>query len=138
MKRILLVTTAHSGERELAERLSGEIPDGATVRVVAPAARLSWLEWLTNDEDRARVDAGEAAEAAVGAASGGATVDAGGVQPDSEAPQAIRDALREFQPDEILLVKEPGDDATWVEELTERAALKDSQVPVRVVEVRAS
>ena len=128
-ERVLVVTTVPADRAELRQA----IPDVDEIRVVAPAADVSFLEWLTNDEDDARREAEEAAERVAEAADGARVEISTGH--DTDAAQAIRDALRDYPADEIVVVTRPGDDATWLEDETVRAALDAHGIPVRQVEL---
>jgi hypothetical protein len=128
-RKALVVTTVPADERQLRAALA----DADEIRVVAPAADVSFLEWLTNDEDDARREADEAARRVARAAEGEASIDR--TSHDTDAAQAIEDSLREFAADEIVVVTRPGEDATWLEDETIRAALDAHGVPVRQVEL---
>jgi hypothetical protein len=130
-RKALVVTTVPADERQL----RGAIADADEIRVVAPAADVSFLEWLTNDEDDARREADEAARRVARAAEGDATVEVDQTSQDTDAAQAIEDALRDFAADEIVVVTRPGEDATWLEDETVRAALDAHGIPVRQVEL---
>ena len=104
-KRILVVTTAPVPGESLRDRVRAEAgAEDAEVKVVAPVADLSPLDWLANDEDEARGVAAERAKEAK-------TVlepDADSVEAevgDTDPVQAIEDALREFPADELMLVR---------------------------------
>jgi hypothetical protein len=128
-KRILVVTTAPLE----GEGLRDHVRD-ADVRVVAPAADLSRLDWLANDEDDAR---GEAADRAERLGSEAAP-DAESVEAevgDTDPVQAIEDALREFPADELLLVTRRDEDAGWLEEGTAEEALARFDLPIERVVV---
>lgn len=126
-KRALVVITVPADESTLREAL----PDADEIRVVAPAADVSFLQWLTNDEDDARRRADEAAQRAASAAGGDTKVEIDRTSESTDAAQAIRDALRDFQADEIVVVTRPGDDSTWLEDETVQAALDAHGIPVR-------
>ncbi len=126
-KRALVVTTVPADEASLREA----IPDADEIRVVAPAAGVSFLQWLTNDEDDARREADEAAERVASAAGGDAKVEIDRTSESTDAAQAIRDALRDFRADEIVVLTRPGDDSTWLEDEALRAALEAPGIPVR-------
>lgn len=130
-KKVLVVATVAADESQLREALA----DADEIRVVAPAADVSFLEWLTNDEDEARREAEEAAARVVSAAEGEASVMVDRTSQDTDAAQAIRDALRDFPADEIVVVTRPGDDTTWLEDETVRAALDAHGIPVRHLEL---
>ena len=133
-KRILVVTTADGDDDRLRERLRAEIPDDADVRIVAPATKVSPLDWLTNAEDDARGEAAEAAERAADAASH-ASVEVDRTSQNTDAAENVRDALRQFAPDEIVIVTNRGDEQSWLEEETVSEALDTPGVPVRRVEL---
>ena len=126
-KRALVVATVSADESSLREA----IPDADEIRVVAPAADVSFLQWLTNDEDDARREAHEAAERVASAAGGDTKVEIDRTSESTDAAQAIRDALRDFAADEIVVVTRPGDDSTWLEDETVKAALDAHGIPVR-------
>ena len=128
-KHILVVTTAPLQGEGLRERVRD-----ADVRVVAPAAKLSRLDWLANDEDEARDEAADRAEhvgreAAPEAESVEAEVG------DTDPVQAIEDALRTFPADELLLVTRRDEDAGWLEEGTAEEALARFNLPIERVVV---
>lgn len=124
-----MVATETPDER-VRERLREEIPEGAEVRIVAPATEVSALGWLTNDEDDARAEAARAAEGTAEALEGEARVEVDRTSQNTDAAENVRDALREFQPDEIVVLTSPGGDG-WLEEEAVREALDASGVPVR-------
>lgn len=109
---------------------------GADVHVVAPASKLSPVDWLTNDEGGARRQAEVNAERTAGAAPDAARVETevGDVDP----LQAAEDALRMFPANELVVVVAPEDEASWLE----RASLEDGferfGLPVRYVVTRGA
>ena len=124
-RRVLIVSTIELSET-IVSRLVG---DDAETIVVVPAVRQSRLQWLTNDEDRARETAGRAAER-LAEATPGETIEARAG--DSDPILAIEDALREFEADAILVVTRPDDQAGWLESNANTAgAAEVSGVPVR-------
>lgn len=129
-KRILVVTTASVRREDLRDRVRAHAgSEDADVRVVAPAAEISRLDWLTNDEQEARADAGErAVEAGLAVAPEARSVDA--EVGDTDPVQAIEDALRTFPADELLLVTRREDEAGWLEEGTAGEALARFSLPV--------
>lgn len=131
-KKILVVTTVAADESELRD----EIAEADEIRVVAPAAKLSWLGWLTNAEDDARSDAEQAAEDVADAAGGGARVEIDPTSQNTDAAENVADALRNFPADEIVVLTRPGEDATWLEDEAARKALEAHGIPVRHVELR--
>jgi ABC-type sugar transport system substrate-binding protein len=130
-KKVLVVATVVPEETQLRDAVS----DADEIRVVAPATDVSWLDWLTNAEDDARREAREAAERTASAVEGEASVEIDRTSQDTEAAQAIRDALRNFPADEIVVLTRPGEDTTWLEDEAVRAALDAHGIPVRHVEL---
>jgi GTP-dependent phosphoenolpyruvate carboxykinase len=130
-KKVLVVTTTVAEPDEL----RGELADAGEVRVVAPAAKVSRLAWLTGAEDDARAEADRAAQAAAEAALGQAEVEVDPTSQNTDAAQDVDDALRTFYPDEILVVTRPDEESTWLEDETLRKAVEDSGVPVRRIEL---
>jgi hypothetical protein len=126
-RRVLVVTTADDPEEAVDSLVREHAGEDAELRVVAPASKISWLDWLTNDEDAARRDAAERAEVASDAAPA-AQVEAevGDVDP----LQAIEDALREFPADEVLVVTAPERKAEWLEKGLGELAQRRFSVPV--------
>lgn len=129
-KRLLVVTTVPLEDevlrRRVREHAAGEPVE---VRVVAPAADVSPLQWLASDEDDARAEAAEVAErsaAAVAPEADETEAEVGDVDP----VQAIEDALREFPADEVIVVTREGDDAPWLEKDAGAAATERFDVPV--------
>jgi hypothetical protein len=118
-RRVLVVTTANDPEEAVDSIVRGHAGDDAEVRVVAPASKISWLDWLTNDEDAARLDAAARAEAASQAAPAEQVeAEVGDVDP----LRAIEDALRTFPANEVLVLTPPDQQAEWLEKgLAERA-----------------
>jgi hypothetical protein len=135
-RNVLVVTTVVPDEAKLARTLRDLLGGNETiVRVVAPAAKLSWLEWLTNDEDRARSEAREAAERTAEAIDEEAQVRIDRASQDTDAAQAVEDAVRDFPADEIVVLTRPDEDASWLEQDALREAFDRFGVPVRHVEL---
>ena len=128
-KKLLVVATAPVEDGALREAVRSHSGDEAEIRIVAPASDVSPLQWLANDEDRARE---EAAQVAGGLAR---TVEPEAVRTeaevgDSDPVQAIEDALRTFPADEVLVVTHDDDDANWLEQDSAAAARERFGVPV--------
>jgi hypothetical protein len=129
-KRILVVTTAAGRAESLRDRVRTHAgSEDAEVRVVAPAAEISRLDWLTNDEQEARAEAAErAVDAGLAVAPDAASVEA--EVGDTDPVQAIEDALREFPAEELVLVTHPDEDASWLEEGAAEEALARFDLPI--------
>jgi hypothetical protein len=135
-RNVLVVTTVAPDEAKLARTLRDLLGGEETiVRVVAPATKLSWLQWLTNAEDEARSEAREAAERTAEALDGDAQVRIDRASQDSDAAQAVEDAVRDFPADEIVVLTRPDEDASWLEQDALREAFDRFGVPVRHVEL---
>jgi hypothetical protein len=134
-RRILVVTTAAKPRADVESVVRAHAGEDAEVHVIAPASKISRLDWLTNEEDDARADAAERADAASEEVPPGdeAAAHVGDVDP----LQAIEDALRMFPADEIVVLTAPDEKATWLEdELDEDARRKHFSVPVTVLTTR--
>ena len=134
VSRVLVLAAVpvdEAGLRNAAPDLwEGEPP---TVKVVAPAADLSFAEWLATDEDAAREEAAQTARRTAG------EVPAGEVEAevgDPDLVQAARDALAGFPADEVIVVVPPDEEASW-RERTGTEGLAGLGLPVRTVVVHA-
>ena len=128
-RRLLVVTTVPVEGGVLRDRVREHAGADAEVRIVAPASDLSPLQWLATDEDAARDEAAqiaEAAEQAIEPKAGTVQAEVG----DADPVQAIEDALREFPADEVLVVTRPGDEAGWLEQDAAEEASERFGVPV--------
>jgi hypothetical protein len=128
-KRLLVVATVPVEEALLRNRVEEHAGPGADVRIVAPAANLSPLQWLATDEDAARAEAAEIAHSAEHAVEG----PAGRVEAevgDPDPVQAIEDALRQFPAEEVIVVTRPGEEASWLEKDSAEEASERFGVPV--------
>jgi hypothetical protein len=132
-KRLLVVTTTVADEAELRD----ELAEADEVRVVAPAAKVSRLAWLTGAEDDARAEADHAAQSVAEAALGKASVEVDPTSQNTDAAQDVDDALRTFHPDEVVVVTRSGEESTWLEDEALRKAVEESGVPVRHLELQS-
>ena len=109
MARIVVVSSTEIDPAVLRSHVDPE----DELHIVVPVVEQSRLEWLTNDEDRARQRAAEIGEEIAGSApTEGSSVDV-----KSDVPsQAVLDAIAEHNPDRILLVLRTGEDASWLED----------------------
>jgi GTP-dependent phosphoenolpyruvate carboxykinase len=130
-QKVLVVTTTVADEDELRDALA----KADEVRVVAPAAKVSRLAWLTGAEDTARAEADRAAQSAAEAAIGQASVEVDPTSQNTDAAQDVDDALRTFHPDEVVVVTRKGEESTWLEDEALRKAVEESGVPVRHIEL---
>jgi hypothetical protein len=128
-RRLLVVTTVPLEEPVVRERVREKVGGGeAEVHIVAPAAKMSPLQWLASDEDAAREKAEEAARETAEALGPGAHVET--EVGDPNPVQAIEDALRTFPADELVVVTRRGDEATWLEKDAGAEALDRFGLPV--------
>jgi hypothetical protein len=108
MARVVVIASAEIDEPVL----DGLVDAGDELHVVVPAVEQSKLEWLTNDEGRARAAAegvGEQIGRDAPAEPASLTV-----KPDTPL-QAVVDAVAEFRPDRIVVAVRT-DDSSWLEE----------------------
>ena len=126
-RRVLVVSSVELAESVVRQLVGNE----AETVVVVPAVRQSRLQWLANDDDRARATAERAAQR-LAERTPGETIESRAGDPDPRL--AIEDALREFGADEILVVTRPEDSAGWLEQraLDERLGTTGG-IPVRQV-----
>ena len=61
-RRLLVVATASVPAADLRTSVRAHAGDDAEMLVVVPASDISRLDWLTNAEDDARIEAGERAD----------------------------------------------------------------------------
>ncbi len=100
----------------------------AEIKIVAPAADVSPLQWLASDEDDARGEAEQVAAESADAVSAEGRVET--EVGDTDPVQAIEDALRTFQADEVVVITREGDEASWLEQDAGAAARERFGVPV--------
>ena len=131
-RRLLVVISTDVADEVLRDLVRRRGGDDAEMLVVAPAAEISRLDWLTNAEDDARA---EASSLAATAAEAVPTRDVEAQVGDSDPLTAIEDALRRFPADEILVVTRPDDQASWLEEHTGEAARTRFDLPITHVTV---
>lgn len=133
-RRLLVVATVPGAGDAVRSRVLEHAGDGeAEIHVVAPAADVSPLQWLANDEDSARAEADETASGVAGAVGDDARVET--EVGDSDPVKAIEDALRAFPADEVIVVVPAGEKANWLEEDAGRDAADRFNVPVTTIEL---
>lgn len=107
----------------------------AEVLVVAPVLTESRLaHWLSSDSDHAREAAQERLATSV-AALGSAGLDARGQLGDGDPLQALDDAYRVFQPDEVIVSTHPPTRSNWLERRVVQRARERYDVPITHVVV---
>ncbi len=128
MARIVVITTVELPEHAL----DGHVDSGDELIVVAPAVEQSRLQWLTNDEDDARARADALAASTADSAPAGEVA----IEVTPEVPsQAVLDAIREHDPDRVVVALRTGDDATWMED-GELRPLPDTVGGVPITRIR--
>lgn len=109
MARIVVVASSEIDRDALESVLE---PDDE-LHVVVAAVEQSWLQWLANDEGDARRQAEQVGKT-IGA---DAPAEPSSIEVKPDAPsQLVLDAVREFQPDRVVVAMREGEDATWLEE----------------------
>lgn len=112
-RKVLVITTAASPRSDVEQVVRGHAGEDAEVQIVAPASKISWLDRLTNDEDSARANAADRANAASEELPG----DQGEPKVGDVDPYlAIEDALRTFAADEIVIFHAQGEDESRIEQ----------------------
>src|SRR5215470_10239946 len=107
MTRVVVVATSPIARDELAEHLE----PGDELSVVAPVVEQSRLDWLANDEGKAREGAQRIGESVAARA----PVDARDVEVTPDSPsQAVLDAVAQHDPDRVVVVLRSGERATWL------------------------
>ncbi len=112
--RILVVANETVGGPELLEQIRENAGDRhAMVLVVSPALNSALRTW-TSDEDDARAAAQRRLDTSL-ASMRAAGLDARGEVGDADPVQAIEDAMRTFQPDELVISTHPEGRSQWLE-----------------------
>jgi GABA permease len=119
--RILVVANETVGGPELLAAITGRAGGRRTrVLVVCPALNSPIRHWA-NDEDQARDEAQQRLERSV-ASMRAAGLEVEGEVGDGDPIQAIEDAVRTFQPDELIISTHPPGRSHWLERgVVERA-----------------
>jgi hypothetical protein len=126
-RRVLVVTTAESPREQVESVVRAHAGEDADVHVVAPASKVSFLDFFTGAIDDARVDAARRAEAAADEAPGEHVHPHVG---DADPLLAIEDALRQYGADEVVVITPPGDEETWIESGLGQRAQERFALPV--------
>jgi hypothetical protein len=125
--RVLLVATAGVSPNAAGRLIGERFGEDADVRIVAPVSNLSRLAWLANDEDRQRLQA-EYRAADLARAIPGEPVEVG--VGDTDPVQAIDDALKTFDADQIVVVTGGDEDVSWLEDGAAESARERFDVPI--------
>ncbi len=129
-RRILVIANETCAAPAVVDEVRYRGGDGADVMVVAPALARSRLEhWLTADLEARQAAAAERLEVSVDALRE-AGLDAGGGLGDADPLQALDDALRVFEPDEVIISTHPPARSNWLERQVVRRARERYTVPI--------
>jgi hypothetical protein len=133
-RRVLVVANTSIPEAKLRERVRTHAGEDAELLVVAPASKISKLDWLTNAEDDARAEAARRADDVAEAVPGDDVETRVG---DSDPVNAIEDALRDFPAEEVIVITRPDEEAEWLEEGSGEAVQNRFSLPVTHLVVEA-
>ena len=129
-RRILVIANETCAARGVVEEVAYRAGEGGTIMVVAPALARTRLEhWLTSDLERRQEDARERLEASLRAMHD-AGLRASGHLGDADPLQALDDALRVFDPDEIVIATHPPQRSGWLERQVVRRARERYTLPI--------
>jgi hypothetical protein len=134
-RRILVIANETCAGRGVVDEVRYRAGDGAEVVVVAPALAKSRLEhWLSSDAERRRGEATARLEESVRAFEA-AGMNARGTLGDADPLQALDDALRVFDPDEVVISTHPPARSNWLERQVVRKARERYPMPITHVVV---
>jgi GABA permease len=136
--RILVIANETVGGGALREQVERLAAGGdARVRVVCPALNTPLRHWVS-DEDPARAEAQRRLDASL-ARLRSAGLEAEGEIGDSEPLQALEDAVRTFDPDEIVISTHPIGRSHWLERglVTDAHARFDIPITHVIVDLEA-
>jgi GABA permease len=132
--RILVVANETVGGPELLSEIRGRSEGrGARVLVVCPALNSPLRHWVS-DEDEARASAQARLDESL-ASMRAAGLDAAGEIGDGDPIQAIEDAVRTYQPDELIISTHPAGRSHWLERGVVEKARERFELPVTHVVV---
>jgi GABA permease len=132
--RILVVANETVGGQELLAELRGLAGDrGSQILVVCPALNSPIRHWAS-DEDQARAAAQARLDASLGAMRA-AGLQVEGEIGDGDPIQAIEDAVRTFQPDELVISTHPEGRSHWLERGVVEKARERFAIPITHVVV---
>jgi GABA permease len=132
-RQILVVANETVAGRALRAEVLERAGGGARVLVVCPALNSPIRHW-TSDEDHAHALAQERLDESL-AALGGQGIEATGEVGDADPIQAIDDALRTFDPDEIVISTHPPGRSNWLEKEVVSRARERYPLPITHVVV---
>jgi GABA permease len=133
-RRVLVVANETVGGKELTSAISELALGGRTEFLVVSPALNSRLKTWTSDEDPARAEAQARLDATLARLSS-IGIDARGSVGDVDPLVAVEDAVRLFQPDEIVVSTHPEGRSNWLERGVVGAVRERYDVPVTHVVV---
>ncbi len=134
-RRILVLANETCSARGVVDEVRYRAGEGAEVVVVAPALAKSRLEhWLSSDSEGRRAEASTRLADSVRAFEA-AGMNARGTLGDADPLQALDDALRVFDPDEIIISTHPPARSNWLERQVVRRARERWTTPITHVVV---
>ena len=134
-RKILVIANETCAARGVVEEVRYRGGPGAEVMIVAPALARTRLEhWLTSDLERRRADALVRLDAST-AAFAAAGVPAQGALGDADPLQALDDAIRTFDPDEVVISTHPPQRSNWLERQVVARARSRYDLPITHVVV---
>jgi hypothetical protein len=95
----------------------------------------SRLRWLASDTDKARHEADERLSTILGHVEAVANAETEGIVGDETPMTAFSDAVRNFEPDHILIALRASDHDAWQERGLIDAILQSFHIPVTVFEI---
>jgi hypothetical protein len=139
-RKILVIANETCAARGVVEEVRYRGGPEAEVMIVAPALARTRLEhWLTSDLERRRADALLRLDAST-AAFAAAGVPAQGALGDADPLQALDDAIRTFDPDEVVISTHPPQRSNWLERQVVTRARSRYDLPIThvVVDLQAT
>lgn len=129
-RRILVIANETCAAQGVVDEVRYRAGERGDVLVVAPALARTRLEhWLTSDLERRQTEAGTRLASSV-AAFTEAGLSARGHLGDADPLQALDDALRTFDPDEVVISTHPHRRSTWLERQVVRRARERYDLPI--------
>jgi len=134
--RLLIATgEAAASVDELPPPVRGLVESASEILVISPVL-VSRLRWLTSDTDRARYEADERLGIVLGHVEAIAPEAEARARIGDETPlTAFDDAVREFQPDRILIALRSADHDAWQERNLVDEIRRRFHVPITVFEI---
>jgi hypothetical protein len=134
-RQILVIANETCASQGVVDEVRYRAQGQADVLVVAPAlARTRLDHWLSSDLDRRRSEALARLDASI-AAFTAAGLSARGHLGDADPLQALDDALRGFEPDEVVISTHPHHRSNWLERQVVRRARERYSLPITHVVV---